>query len=394
MEQKIDYEFLILEELKSYRLYHTKEETMQFMKDIIEQNESMYMPLIFKNIDSKILSENLSNMVLKQIKSDAQNKIDLSSLLPSIVKNSIEITDLRKDKSILGPVLFAGALSIVVALAGVHSIKNNTRSNDIPKTVTSINNDEDKTITGSSIKNFTVTPSALNEDNSKYVLSNLKVTRKKASVKKIKKLNGNSIKKLLLDNFYEIKSLEDIYKRQKELESLNLTKSDKIYKNCKLDPAIQRFIYEQSIINGIPVDFMFSIIATESRGQYNSSGEESYNAPGNYDLGLTQQNTKSALVTFREKYGLSYDEAYELLKYNDYANVVSAFLEVKEIASRFNEFDPIEYAGCYNGWLNWKNYSVSQQYVSIFKKYYYDEFTKYHDKKQFKVKKGKVKVLG
>ena len=58
------------------------------------------------------------------------------------------------------------------------------------------------------------------------------------------------------------------------------------------------FIYEQSIENKVPFDFLMSIIYVETRGNFNSSGQVAYNDKDNYDLGLTQQNTVSSLPNF------------------------------------------------------------------------------------------------
>ena len=188
----------------------------------------------------------------------------------------------------------------------------------------------------------------------------------------------------LLNDFSKCDSLNDIYSRQTELESLDLTKDDKVYKDCELSPELQQFIYEQAIVNKVPVDWIFSVIYTETRGQFNSSGEVSYNAPNNYDLGLTQQNTVSSLKMFREEYNLDYDTAFALLRDNDYANICSAFLEYDEIEARFDSYDPYEFAGCYNGWLNWREKSISREYVKIFTKAYDEIFTEHHSVEKVK----------
>ena len=187
-------------------------------------------------------------------------------------------------------------------------------------------------------------------------------------------------KEKILNDFCKCKSIEDILDRQKQLESLNLTSEDKIYPECPLSPEVQWFIYEQSIRHNIPADFTFAIIGVESRGQYNSSGEATYNRSNNsYDLGLTQQNSKSRLPEFQAKYNLTYDEAYNYLKNNDFMNIASAFLYYDEIAIHHKNFSPEEYAGCYNGWLNWRGKRYSIEYVSIFHDYYDEVFTNHHD---------------
>ena len=108
-------------------------------------------------------------------------------------------------------------------------------------------------------------------------------------------------------------------------------------------------MYEQSIIHEVPVDFIFSIVYTETRGKFNSNGEKSYNAPGNYDLGLTQQNTKSSVKSFSEKYKVDFDEAKSLILNDPYVNVASFFLEIDEIKAHLNnKFDRRDFAGHYN----------------------------------------------
>ena len=196
--------------------------------------------------------------------------------------------------------------------------------------------------------------------------------------KLLKEKEGLKQKNDILNNYSKCDTLEKIFKRQAELESLNLTDDDKLYKDCPLSPEIQRFMYEQSTLNGIPFDFLLSVIHVESRGNFNSSGQIGYNSPTSHDLGLTQQNTISSLPNFMKTYDVNYEDGYNLLKDNDYANVCAALLVCNEINNQFDEFDPYEYAGCYNGWLKWRNYSVSREYVSMFKEVYGNVYNNYH----------------
>ena len=186
-------------------------------------------------------------------------------------------------------------------------------------------------------------------------------------------------KEEVLNDFSLCDTLDKVYKRQEELENLGLIDSDKIYENCALSASLQHFIYEQSIENEIPFDFLLSIIYVETRGNFNSSGQVGVNDEGNWDLGLTQQNSISSLSNFQEKYGVDgFNEAYELLRYNDYVNVCAAFLVCEEINKQFDSFDPYEYAGCYNGWLNWREYETSLEYVKIFQEAYDTVFVEHH----------------
>lgn len=188
----------------------------------------------------------------------------------------------------------------------------------------------------------------------------------------------------ILNKYTKCDTLEKIFERQEQLESLSLTDEDKIYKDCPLSAELQRFIYEQSTLNNIPFDFLLSIIHVETRGNFNSSGQIGYNSTS-HDLGLTQQNTISSLPNFMKIYNVNYDDGYQLLKDNDYANICAAMLICNEISTQFSEYDPYEFAGCYNGWLNWKNYNSSREYVSMFQQVYDEIYTDYHNVKQTKI---------
>lgn len=195
----------------------------------------------------------------------------------------------------------------------------------------------------------------------------------------VEELNQTKKKSDVLNEFSKCNTLEKIFERQSQLESLSLTDEDKIYKDCPLSAEIQRFIYEQSKENEIPFDFLMSIIYVETRGNFNSSGQIGYNSSTSHDLGLTQQNTISSLPNFMKEYNVSYEDGYQLLKDNDYVNVCAAFLICEEIDKQFDEFDAYEYAGCYNGWLNWKQYSISREYVSMFQDVYDHIYTDHHE---------------
>lgn len=184
----------------------------------------------------------------------------------------------------------------------------------------------------------------------------------------------------VLNTYKKCETIEDILKRQGELEILGLTDEDKIYKDCPASAEIQHFIYEQSIANNKPFDFLMSIIYAETRGNFDSSGTSTYNPDSNtYDLGFSQQNSLSSLPLFVNKYNVSFDDAWYLVQNNDYANVCAAFLLIDEINKRHIEYDAYEYAGCYNGWLGWRNYSSSKDYVfNHFSKGYDEVFTNHH----------------
>lgn len=288
MEKEIDYSFLILDYLKSYRLYHSEEETLKLMDDIISKKHIAILSSDLAIIDKEKLSLELSKLVLTQIRSDDPNKYDLTSLLPSIVKNNIK-EDVTVNKKLNKNLVRASVTGVIAAISLASIVAYSSKKNN---KITYDNNASNKCI---SVTDINI--DMLKEGNIKVQTPTKKNIEKDSITNKDKVLN----------NYKKCKTINAILKRQEELEGLNLTAKDKIYKNCKLSAPLQRFIYEQSIVHNIPPDFTFSIIYTETRGGFNSSGEESYNAPGNYDLGLTQQNTKSALVLFCDKYNVSYD---------------------------------------------------------------------------------------
>ena len=187
-------------------------------------------------------------------------------------------------------------------------------------------------------------------------------------------------KNTVLNNFKKCETISDIFKRQGQLEILDLGDEDKIYKDCPASAALQHFIYEQSVENKIPFDFLMAIGYAETRGNFNASGKATYNADSNtYDLGYLQLNTKSSVPLFAKKYNLRFEDAWELVQNNDYANVCAAFLQIEEINKNHAEFNAYEYAGCYNGWLGWRNYDTSKDYVyKHFSTAYNEIFTNHH----------------
>lgn len=354
-DTNIDFEFLIDDFIQSYRFYHSQEETERLVFDMLE---GKHIPILPSYLD--VLGVNLKIKLADMIQKNYECTHDssLERYIDLINKQNDELARNNHKKSKRFKLKRMTTLGVITAvcLSGVST----------KKAV------EGEVTFDSKIKMY--------QDLNFYVEdSDLKKNERMEQEKKEKINNERKRKNKILNNYKKCNSIEDIIKRQKQLESIKWEKSDKIYPECKLNPSIQRFIYEQSVLNEWPVDFTFSIIYAETRGGFTSSGEVSYNAPNNYDLGLTQQNTISSLKTFRDKYKISYDKAFKLLKNNDYANICSAFLEYKEIASRFDKYDPYEFAGCYNGWLNWRENSVSKAYVKEFKKGYNKAFTKHHN---------------
>lgn len=365
MNKKIDYQFLIMDYLKSYRLYHSYQETISIMKKIINKEHIPILTKDLKNIDKQILSDELSKIVLSQINSNIENKQDLTELIPDIMKNKRKEKKTKrfilKKTTLLGTITTIG---VATAIGGLPSRKNDGCNDKTVQAITTLKINTEKIPTSEKlvVKRNVPKPSV-------KIKEKFEQKEKKEQEKR----------KQILSNFKKCKSIDDILKRKKQLKSLNLGEKDKIYKNCKLSAPLQRFMYEQSIIHEIPVDFIFSIIYTETRGDFDSNGEKSYNAPGNYDLGLTQQNTKSSVKSFAEKYKINFEDAANLILNDPYVNVVSFFLELEEIKTHLNnKFDRRNFAGHYNGWCNWEENDISKKYLEINDKAYNKIYTKYH----------------
>lgn len=376
-----DYEFLIQDFLDSYRFYHSEAETEKIIKKIIEKKNVTILPEYLKVVSKEFLSIKLSRMILNKLEDNPKENEELKKYLP-IIYAKYNPVETKKKKYKLKRVGMIGLITALCITTGkLVNQKQNVFNQEKIKTQSSENRLE-------IFQEQDFFDSCFQESREEEIAIEKRIAQEKERIKK--ELEEQKRKEKILNNYSKCKTIEDIKTRQKQLESIEWKKSDKIYKKCKLSAPVQRFIYEQSLLNEWPVDFTFSIIYAETRGGFTSSGEVSYNAPNNYDLGLTQQNTVSSLETFRKKYKISYDKAFKLLKNNDYANICSAFLEYQVIAERFDEYDPYEFAGCYNGWLNWRNNSISRAYVKEFKKAYNNIFTKHHNIEKVKSKE-KVK---
>lgn len=363
-------DFFIKDFLESYVLYHDDEEIRFMIKKIILKKEVDILPSYLKVYPKEELSLHLSNLILKNLSNEKLKKYNLEQYIDVINMSNIEdekqhnhgILYKLKRKLMIGTITTMTAVSGFSIGAKEHSAKNSAKVDN-----TEIKNSQTK---------FKVrivkTPKSIK-------------IKEETNPKKIKKVKLKQEKINALNNYSEYSTIDQIKARELELKRANLTNNDKLYKKCKLSAEVQQFIYEQSIVNKIPADFTFAIIHTETRGQFNSSKEVSVNGKDNYDIGLTQQNTKDSLPQFQSKYKLSYKDAYNLLKNNDYASVVGAFIEYNEIAKRFDNYNPYEYAGCYNGWLNWRNKEISLQYVKIFENAYNNIYTQHHTVEKKKV---------
>ena len=393
-----EYQLLIKSFLKSYRITHTEDETIELVKSILI-GEKNIIPIELESIGKDRLSSNLGAIILESIRNSISNKEEVINLIPIIIENNIRINSKKNQKKLKINNRLLERISICT-MALMLSLGNFNCSN---KKENLISEETSKSIT---IDNLELNIEKINEiiqingEDNKIALT--KITEQTTQINKVNKNQNQEIdkanKETVLYNFKKYKTIDEILKRQKELESLNLKDKDKLYKKCSLSAPIQWFIYEQATVNGFPADLIFSTIYTESRGNYNSSGEESYNkCNDSYDLGLTQQNTKSSLISFCKYYNVDYSDnneykkVYKLMRDNDYINVIGCLLEYKEIESRFDSYNPEEFAGCYNGWLLWKNKKTSVEYVDIFLDDYYNTFTSYHTVTSKKEAENKLK---
>lgn len=412
---------LIKKYIKEYEINHTKDDTYNLIIHILENTNLNLLPDELQFMDNELLVNELGNIVLEEIRNSKLPISEIEERLICIIfnnkfnnksnseycsknqENNHKRINLSK-KAIRGIALF-GTFSLLTITA--HSIKSNTNKSQITNLsidsqyfdndvslIDSINNvTRDKVITiKETIENIGNTATNIKEKLENY---------KKEYIKIHQMVNEMNKKKILYSS-KKYNSIDDILKRQKELESLNLSDEDKIYKDCKLSAPLQWFIYELSIMNEKPIDLTFSIIHTETRGEFNSSNIESYNGIGNYDLGLTQQNSRNSLHSFCKKYNIDYNDedeykyAYKLVRDNDYVNLICCFLNYQAIDERLDEYNAKEYAGYYNGWINWEKKEISRQYVDIFSEAYGKLYTLHHNiesKNIFKKEKKKYQKM-
>ncbi len=428
-----DNEYYVLEELKAYRMYHSKDETIDLMAAIIRKEIPSFNNEHLRGVSRNELSCIVSKIVIEDIDSPVFNERQKQKLIGSMMeaylsKSShsntrqrvaaptynepvedplpqlstiIERAEKRlqmKNKIVtrLSLVGVIAALTLTVPAAAQTRHNSKTVSNLIVYD-DALTNDLANSNSNSNTTQEVVGNDKIQVDFEVENSKNDSMLQQSMEVEDTYELNKAEV----LSNYSKCKNISDILKRQKQLEGLHLKKKDKIYKNCKLSAPLQQFIYEQSIIYGkrSHVDpmklfnFSLSIIYTETRGGFASSGEKSYNGPGNYDLGLTQQNTVWSVEDFRKKFNptssqmirkygktkaeqKSIKKTRSLVRYNDYVNVVCFFEEYSQIAARFKSFNAHEFAGCYNGWLDWRDKAISRQYVNIFDKAYESVFTK------------------
>ena len=364
MQKKDDYLKELEHLFENYKFNHGKYATSKLMKNFINENITIDLNNIkLQELRPEKIST-LTSIIVLTSKQNNSNKYYLNKELVYMAIKKLISKRIKHIKNKINRRVNHGiekfkkplAIGTLVAL-GFASIFSNSSKKEKAK----------------DISNYTITSENPNL-NSTPIPTTVIVTKSPIDKQKEKEVK----KEKILNNYKKCKTLKDILNREEELKSLNLTKNDKIYPDCKLSAPLQRFIYEQSVVNNIPADFTFAIISTETRGNFNSSGEVSHNSNGSSDLGLTQQNTYSALKIFCERYNVNYNKAYELLKDDDFVNVASAFLEYEEIKIRKEKFNAEEYAGCYNGWLRWRNIKSSCEYVNIFNDTYNNDFTKHH----------------
>ena len=363
-------EYLLLEFLEAYQLRHSDEKTMRLVKAILSKREISILPDDLKKIEKEELSKELERLIIEKAYDEEYKIYHLDRFLPIFMPDKKSKPSYKLKKAAI-----TGSIIAITTITGVSGALFRMKSEK---------SSEQQSVNTTQVTSMSTAAPRGEEPSTQESIEELQ--KRKEELLKAEKERLEKEKQKVLTTFSECKSIKKIKLRQKQLENLKLTKKDKIYKKCSLSAEKQHFIYEQSIVHNLPVDFMFSIIDVETRGQFNSSGTQSYN-PWNdtYDLGLTQQNSKSSLLNFCKVYNVKYNTAFELVKNNDYVNICAAFLQIKEIQSRIKDFDPDEYAGCYNGWLEWRKKKISMQYVALFTDAYDKSYTKHHQVEEKKV---------
>lgn len=341
---------------------------IQFLDEIEKKHGSAYKKSIIKNIinEERVvgLPKELSDlgkvrlrklMTIILINNINEGKYDNGMtflLLKNKLKRKIK-KNKNKIKCFLAGVSIIGAIGL--SLKGCDS--------DLQKTVNNIEYSTEKMMLEESTIEEETSEISLLEERENEIKENLTEEQRK-----------------VLNDIKPFTTLSDIVRRKKELEKLKLTDNDKIYLDCPLSAPLQQFIYEMSKFNGYPVDFTFSIIDTESFGNFNSSGIETCNCEesDDYDLGLTQQNTIYSIKRLCDKYNVdintNYAYIYRLIRDDDYINIATCFLTYDEIRDyMYKMYGQIkleeyygEFSGLYNGWINWRNYPSSKAYVENF----------------------------
>lgn len=358
-------EYSILEFLDTYQYHHSDEKTMRLVKAMLLKKEISILPDDLKMVKKEELSRELERLIVEKAHDEEYKEYHLDRFLPIFMPDKKTKPSYKLKKvALTGTILAMTGISGI--LCGVNGKSSKQQSiHSIPAISTIVE----------------TTPE---EENTRESIEELR--KKKEELLKAEKERLEREKQKVLTTFSKCKSVKKIMLREDQLENLKLTKKDKIYKDCPLSAEVQHFIYELSISNGIPADFMFSIIDVETRGGFNSSGSQSYNKRNNsYDLGLTQQNSKTSLLNFCKVHNIRYEKAFDLVKNNDFVNISAAFLQIKEIQYRIKDFDAYEYAGCYNGWLDWRENEISLQYVELFTHAYDNVYTKHHQVEEKKV---------
>lgn len=396
-ERQENFEFFIDDFIKSYRIYHTEEETVCLIKDMLIQKHITILPECLKVYGKRGVSHHLRKAIESKQNSKEYEKYNLERFTKEIKQSNYLEEEYRKNlksknkKYKLNKIVTYGTIATISISTPLHFSSNvrgdiNYHTENFVESELNEISCSKEVATCNNSDNYKIVKVIDNKTADNIITSNKikTIQKQKLSKKEIRKKKQKH-KEKVLNSFKNCKSIKEIKLRQKELEKLKLAAKDKIYKDCPLSPAIQQFIYEQSIINKIPVDLTFAIIHTETRGGFDSSGEKYYNSTTNYDLGLTQQNSVYRVPIFAEKYGLQKSDACDLVQYNDFINICCAFLEYEEINGQLASFNPYEFAGLYNGWINWRENEISREYVRIFTNAYDNIYTKHHEIEKSKV---------
>lgn len=150
---------------------------------------------------------------------------------------------------------------------------------------------------------------------------------------------------------------------------------DKYY-DIPCSKELQDYFFELEEKWEIPANVAMTLVDRESDGQWSTNGVIS---PTN-DYGLSQINIRNHAYIYRK---LGYT-SNDLLN-DPYKNLDAMFLLLTSIFNQYgytkDNYDLLEVAGAYNGWINWKNIDQSVEYANGCIDIYNTKFTKGSDAK-------------
>ena len=128
----------------------------------------------------------------------------------------------------------------------------------------------------------------------------------------------------------------------------------------------QQFLYELCQKEGVDFNNAMTIWHVESRGQFNCNGKE--NSTHDYgEMQINECNIKSLNEIFEFVKGDNPDinEIRNVFKNDWQKNMIAAVYLIKEREAMYEKGDYEDVFGCYNGWIDWKSKSISQEYSRL-----------------------------